>query len=55
MAKSLMNQTTSAEIYLLEVILDFGDKVDLLKKAFNEQTGKIRNDSPGKALYHSAL
>ena len=48
MAKSLMNQTKSAEIYLLEVILDFGEKVDLLKKAFNEQTKKLMNDIPGK-------
>ena len=48
MAKSLMNQTVSAEIYLLEVILDFGDKVDLLKKAFNEQTKKLMNDIPGE-------
>ena len=43
-----MNQTVSAEIYLLEVILDFGDKVDLLKKAFNEQTKKLMNDIPGE-------
>ena len=50
MAKSLMNQTTSAEIYLLEVILDFGDKVDLLKKAFNEQTKKLMNDIPDLTL-----
>ena len=46
MAKSLMAGQITAEINLLEVILDLGDKVDLLKRAFNEQTKKLMNDVP---------
>ena len=50
MAKSLMSGQITAEINLLEVILDFGDKADLLKRAFNEQTKKLMNDVPGLEL-----